>query len=251
MTNKRKILVLALSLPLMGMLAVGLWNLSLARRRPAGMPRAVVWQGVPHGPPPALEGRVVDAAGHPVDGATVSLLGAAGATYDAKTDPNGIYTLPHLAPGKYVAVVRRQVEADARRRMDVTMGVVTVGTEPATADFAFQLAVTGRGRGAGFLKGRVVDAWGRPVAGAAVVLINNGAGYLATAKSDGRYVLANVAPGQYVGSACLLTPSKGDEGSLPRVVVVGARITAADFRLHWIERPSRAAGPGAMRGQHR
>ena len=97
----------------------------------------------------------------------------------------------------------------------------------------------------------MVDARGRPVAGAAVVLINNGVGYLATAKSDGHYVLAQVAPGQYVGSACLLTPSKGDEGSLPRVIVVGAGTTSADFRLHWIERPPRTVGSGATRGRHR
>ena len=247
--NKRTVLVLALSLLVMGMLAGGLWSLSLVHRRPRGMPKAAVWQGVSPALPPALDGRVVDAAGHPVGGAKVSLLGAAGAVYDAKTGPNGNYALPHLAPGKYVAIVRRRAAVrDGRWRMNVTMGVVTVGTEPATANFAFRLAVAGRRRGAGFLQGRVVDARGRPVRGAVVVLMNNGVGYVGTAGSGGRYVLAHVVPGQYVGISCLFTPPNGDEASVPRVVLVGAGITAADFRLHWIERPSRAAERGAVLG---
>ena len=183
-----------------------------------------------------LSGRVVDDTGRPVTGVTViarRALGAAGSNVTATTDQYGHYRLDLPAsrpnafsyPPGYVV----SVSADGFISNDqptVVLPPATTATSAAvtpppaslvdvyankitTANFALK-ASTGR------ISGRALDPQGRPVPGAAVTLLREGKGTIATATTDvnGRYSFRGFA---VVGRASYLTEVRA-EGYLPSVL---------------------------------
>lgn len=117
-----------------------------------------------------IAGRVVDAEGEPVGGASVSAV-AEGAGFDllgrggsGVTAADGSYTVAGLEPGTYSVLVNAEEYAPSQRTaVSVAVGEVTGGV-----DFTLE-----RGRA---LRGRVVDPQGRPVVGAMVFATPAGAG---------------------------------------------------------------------------
>jgi outer membrane receptor protein involved in Fe transport len=83
-----------------------------------------------------IAGRVTDASGNPLVGATVMIVGTA---YGAMTDANGEFFIINLEPGEYNLVARMvgmadatingvQVSADLTTRQDFRLNVTTVGS---------------------------------------------------------------------------------------------------------------------------
>lgn len=138
-----------------------------------------------------VTGRVVDAAGQPIEGATVELqerpdaLASGGATRLATTAADGSYAFEAVAAGRYELVaretgmtrVRRRVEIDARSPNDRGATLVLF---PARA-----------------VTGRVVDTAGEPIAGAQLLafdetLLDRFAWPEAVSGGDGRFTLDGV-----------------------------------------------------------
>ncbi len=196
----------------------------------------------------ALRGRVVDAGMHPVKGAQVDLVNNGGdLQYSTMTASNGRYVLRYVVPSQYVAVVFGAVPTSSGRQPpEGTERIVQMGAGLTTADFTLRrlgplLSHPGKNGAAQrtmTLRGQVLDAAGRPVAGATVSLLVGGrVHYLVTTGPRGHYILPRVVPGQYIGQAYRIVPPSGVEASTLRVVAVRAGAAGTDFTLHWIGAP--------------
>lgn len=138
-----------------------------------------------------VTGRVVDAAGQPIEGATVELqerpdaLASGGATRLATTGADGSYAFDAVAAGRYRLLAgkagftraRRRVEIDARSAFDRGATLVLFPARSVT--------------------GRVVDTAGEPVVGARLLafdkeLFDRFEWPEAVSGSDGRFTLASV-----------------------------------------------------------
>lgn len=108
-----------------------------------------------------LSGRVTDDAGQPVENATISVKDLAGKPLFSfslyTTGSDGRYTVQGLLTGRYLVGAEARGHGPAQRE-------VAVGSEGASLDL-----VVSRG---GTLKARVVDAGGKPIGDARVVLLD-------------------------------------------------------------------------------
>ena len=85
----------------------------------------------------SVSGRVVDDAGRPVEGVSISLLGSANdSTYrTATTDAAGGYQIEHLLPGTYMTMATRNRSKSGGAMMTWESQKVDVGVDPVTRDF--------------------------------------------------------------------------------------------------------------------
>ena len=127
-----------------------------------------------------VSGRVTDASGAPIAGASVS--GSSGNSSDfATTAADGTYTLDSLALGTVYVNVSANGFAAQSRSVDISGDTTGV-------DFAL---VKGT-----LVSGRVTDTSGAPIAGASVSGSGSG-GYDSTSTAgDGTYTLDSLVPGR-------------------------------------------------------
>ncbi len=150
----------------------------------------------------ALAGTVTDADGAPIRGARVSASPVDGGPggQSASTDTNGRFTIAGLAPGSYRLSYRGPVGSDFVTRFydgKATLGAsdpvaVEAGETTAALD-----AVLPRG---GRIGGRITDAGGAAIAGAAVTVTpadGSGVGGFAGTAADGTYTVAGLVEGAY------------------------------------------------------
>ena len=174
-------------------------------------------------PAGAVEGRVTDAAGRPVPGASVSLAEGEAEAVDlsrlfgaSATDGDGWYRVEGLALGPRSIAA----EDDQGRR---TVGEVEVRPGVARLDLRFRRGVE--------VAGRVVDAAGAPVAGVWVNLFGDSAAsedHGVRTGADGAFVLADVENGTYR----LEASSKGHaEAELGPLEIAGADVVGLEIRL--------------------
>jgi hypothetical protein len=156
----------------------------------------------PIGPTGSLQGVVRNAAGQPLPGTRLDVLEAGLYTL---ADLEGAYAFPELPVGSYT--VRATKSAYVTR--EVAEVRVEVGANR-HLDFNLEAFATTSGP----IEGRVVDGWGRPVAGARVTAWPSGAASVTAA--DGTYRLGPVAFGQYEVTA---SAAGAESASVSRVLV--------------------------------
>jgi len=214
-------------------------------------------------PAAAIAGLVVDAEGRPLAAAEIrydrdaerpaAFLAAmlAGEPARARTDAGGAFTLSGFRDGERVHLL-----VSRAGYVDATVAAVTVPTvEPVEVVLRTASRVTGK----------VVDADGRPLAGARVVVQPEGqrfpGGRVETA-GDGSFELADVAPGRvevsaeapgYQGAslAGLEVPAGGELAGVTLALAVGAVVEGTVFApdaLPVIGAAVRAVEPGASTG---
>jgi hypothetical protein len=189
---------------------------------PASSPSAVVIEAGPPEPAPEIRGRILNADGASVEGATVRLVSAA-APYrvyqETKTDRAGAFFFAHVG-GWRVRVV-------ADHGSD---GVVTSAELRVTSEESLELTLVLSPAGA--VRGVVVDAQGRPVAGAVVSV--DGLPWIVSASSDaqGAFVLTTV-PDEATGLVAVARGFRTAHASIAareqdRELVVRIVLTAAN-----------------------
>lgn len=145
------------------------------------------------GPSLRLSGQVTGTSGQPLEGAAVSLFGAAEQWVgSALTDSRGGFVFERLPPGTYTTLV----QADAHERLEVPPRRLSVSQE---LRFTLKEAErrTAKAEEAS-LELEWVDAAERPVSEAQVKVSSNVSGvHLVTTGLDGRAVLQGLAPGGY------------------------------------------------------
>ncbi len=131
-----------------------------------------------------LSGQVAESDGRTVSGATVTLSGSAG--WSTQTDGNGNYSFPNLPTGgSYTLTVARN-----NYIFDVPSQIITAPVGNHTADFLGRMITYS-------IDGRVVNASGKGIAGAVMVLEGSQSA-TATTDSNGDYRLDDVrAEGEY------------------------------------------------------
>jgi protocatechuate 3,4-dioxygenase beta subunit len=149
------------------------------------------------GQPAGIAGRVLDADGVPVAGATVrvakggmadmSLLNSLVGALRTETDARGEFELLGVVPGKRRLIAEKEGHALERGdRIQVEPGKITRGVE-----LRF-------GRG-GAIDGQLVDPGGRPAAGWSIIASSTRASTMVSTETDanGRFRLEALAPGLY------------------------------------------------------
>ncbi len=164
-------------------------------------------------PGASLAGRVLGPDGKPVKAARVTLTTDGGITYgtmmggqyaETSTDADGAYRFEFLRPGKYSVAAGGALMGGAFGNTNpngrqVVKGI-GVGDGDAKSGIDFRL------RRAGNVKGKVVDAGGRPVSGAAIFVFDEGGNLMerfsmTSTGADGRFEYKGLAPGTYSLSA--------------------------------------------------
>lgn len=160
-------------------------------------------------PPPSdscchghLTVHVYDASGKPMPGAPVTMTGADGKTYQAKTDANGVATFDGLCPGKYtINSASPTANGGKTESTTVQMGCndkketrLVVGSVPPPPPPPPPQDTCCHGH----LLIHVVDANGNPVAGELVSMVgSNGKTYQATTDANGNAMFDGLCEGQY------------------------------------------------------
>lgn len=138
-----------------------------------------------------VEGRVLDPAGQPIAGATVtastSLGDFRGAHPRQETDAAGRYGIAELWPGTEHRV---RVEARGFGRTGADEFILTPGETKLVPDLALARADL-------TLAGRVIDGQSQPVAGARVVASSASTDDTTTTAADGTFRLKNLTPGWF------------------------------------------------------
>ncbi|BDG05077.1 carboxypeptidase-like regulatory domain-containing protein [Anaeromyxobacter oryzae] len=174
-----------------------------------------------------LAGRVKDAGGAPLAGATVQTDPP---TTTATTAADGTFTIPDVAIGAYAVTATKDGFAPFTL---ASVGVVANGT--ANVNLVLQLPATAPGS----IAGKVTDATSAasPLAG---VLVTAGSGQSATTGADGAFTLAGVPPGPVFLSAKAPSASYLD-GETRGAVFVTAGASVSDVTIVLSARSSDAA----------
>jgi hypothetical protein len=145
----------------------------------------------------SVEGTVVNRlTGAPIDGVEVTLSQGGSALYKTSTDAQGVFRLDSVKPGAYSPHLQKRgfiPNAAVLRPIQVVEGGQPV-------------SVRGEMTPMGRVSGRVRDADGKPVRGAAVQMLSSFGGPSATSGADGSFSLDELAPATYTLSA---RPPKG------------------------------------------
>jgi hypothetical protein len=196
----------------------------------------------------AIEGRIVDAGGEPVQNIIVS---ASRFTYSAvgrrtaplkqaRTDDLGRYRIHSLPPGEYI------VEAAPDARLEVSQGTMAGADRPPGRGHTFfpgtpqvhqarriALATGQEVRGTDFalesvplarVAGRVIDSTGAPAKafGFRMVPVGSNTGVSGTLPGEGRFQLPSVPPGDYwLLASVLANPNAVGEFAAERVTIRG------------------------------
>jgi hypothetical protein len=137
----------------------------------------------------AVEGRVVDVAGNPVQGLAVTAVDMDDCRrcFKTETDGGGKYVFPTLPDGIYCVSVREDRSCVAGKS-DIVV------TRDATAEQDFRLS-------GGEIWGKVMDETGAPIPGAKVSANAPGHRHFTETSKDGSYLLRRLQPGDYTLSA--------------------------------------------------
>ena len=170
--------------------------------------------------PGTLSGTVKDASGNLIAGATVTFNPAGGGTAQiAKTDANGVYSLPTIPAGMYTGTASFQPVYGASTPQSVT---ITAGAA-STANFVLSAAT-------GVVTGRVINASGTGIANASVIFTSGSPATVATTATtaaDGTYT-ATVPAGSYT----LTATANGFGNAVATVQAVGGTsVVAPDLVL--------------------
>jgi len=154
---------------------------------------------VPVPPPGALAGIVRDAAGNPLPGVTVSLVGE---TPSTRTDSAGVFLLRDVPAGGHTALFRRIGLQSVERRWTARSSV-TVEIEVTMAPIARRLnrvvveaPSDSRRRGTSSIGGTVADSAGHPINGADVRVL--GTGLSTVTDESGQFEFRSLAAGSYI-----------------------------------------------------
>jgi hypothetical protein len=159
----------------------------------------------------ALAGTVVDPSGAPVAGAHVDIESLA-MTTSVETDAGGAWQLPAIAAGRYELAAW----ADDYAHSESVIVDVDGRTPRRGVILRFRRGVE--------IAGVVVDAAGKPIAGARVVARARGSSSDANSGSDGRFVVRGLPPATYSVSA-------SDSTRASPVASVDAKADIRDVRL--------------------
>lgn len=194
--------------------------------------------------PGALAGHVVDSTGRPVMNGTVVLINEPrDLLYSAITGKGGRYAIKHVLSGQYVVVATSNPAN--RADFEGMEGVVVIKNGQLAKDFTVwaEHALSAKWprplpslkAARATISGRVLDAAGRPVVAALVMLDGvpqpQGPRYSTITSRSGHYVIKHVLPGQYI------VKSSSDPAELPRpesimeVVVIKDGRQEKDFKL--------------------
>ena len=105
-------------------------------------------------------------------------------TYEAKTDKNGYYLIEDVSPAKYTLSFKKTAYADTQKAVTVRGGK---NTDAGTVTLHISY---------GYIKGKVTDTAGNPIANATVSVSNASLKYSAVTDSNGRYSI-KAKPGTY------------------------------------------------------
>ena len=144
----------------------------------------------------SIAGFVEDESSHPISSTTIQALYNNNVVASARTDSNGLYTLPDLSPGEYVVRATADGFQIAFQTATVTSGNVT------TADFTLL-------SDPGSISGAVTDAFSGALLPGITVTASQGGTVIEQVFTDsgGLYVLTNLAPGEYAIMAVAPEPS--------------------------------------------
>lgn len=156
--------------------------------------------------PGNITGNVVNGAGSPVQGASVT-----GAGLTTTTDANGNYTLSNVPAGSVALVASAPGDSPATETVTVTTGS-TVTAPPMTL-----LSNLGN------VTGKVMDTSNNPITGASVSF----GGGTATTDSTGTYTFNNIP----AGTIQLVASATGFQSVTQNVTVTGGSTTTANFTL--------------------
>jgi protocatechuate 3,4-dioxygenase beta subunit len=179
-----------------------------------------------------VTGSVVDRMRlEPIEGAEIVLEQAAGTPLvrTARTDAEGAFALPRVAPGVWRVRIAAPQYACAERTIEVT----PQGVDLRVIDL--QPAAT--------LEGDVVDSLGHVVRGAQITIDEHQGGPSARTDARGHFVLAGIAPGTWTVRA-----SHPAAGEVEREIIVRAHRNPASIVFHLPARddPERAATERAL-----
>jgi protocatechuate 3,4-dioxygenase beta subunit len=166
----------------------------------------------------ALEIRVLDSQGKPVDGAWIEVQRTDSPTSErrGRTDAEGRCLLDGIEPGRYEVSARSEEQGQARTTLDATAGVTA-------RELVLAKGVE--------VSGRVSDESGEPVPGASLSLrpVGKGATLTAHAAADGTFRVQSVGDGTFrlSGSA----PDFAETFAPAEVQVAGQEIRGLDLRL--------------------
>ncbi len=202
-----------------------------------------------------IQGTVLDPQGAAVQGATVTVISnETGVSKQATTDANGVYTVPALAPGKYMVIIEKQgfkkktledvqVAAEQMNSVNVTLEVGAVTEQVTVSASELPLLETSTGTISGTLTSRDVQAlpsFGRDP----FQLIRLAPG-----------VFGDGAQGSGGGGVALPGSNQSSSGSLssifmtenqPQIVASGTRNNGNSYQIDGVEVNSLAWGGSAV-----
>ena len=173
-----------------------------------------------------VKGTVQDAQGRPVPRALVRIKDLM-----ARTDSEGRYEFRNILPGAAQLIVQRpglkprteMVQVAARKSSE---SKIQFGAADKIPDVRNQQSLLGRGTGT-VLRGAVVDAQKRPLAGAKITAVQQGLAVSVLAGLRGDYLLRDLKPGSYR----VLVSKAGFEEMAQPVILRAGEVTPKDFQL--------------------
>jgi protocatechuate 3,4-dioxygenase beta subunit len=144
----------------------------------------------------SISGRVVDAAGNPIDGVSVNASSTSSGSGNTRTSADGTYTISGLVAGSYTLQFSKpgtyptQYFGGTSSSQGATVLTVAPGDALRLTDMTL-LTVA-------LISGRVVDGAGNPIAGVSVSASSTSGGYgSAQTAADGTYKVDGLAAGSY------------------------------------------------------
>ena len=142
-------------------------------------------------------------------------------TYSTTTDKNGYYCIEQVTPAKYTLTFKKTAYADAQKTITLRGGKnADAGTVTLRISY-------------GYIKGKVTDSAGNPLAKATVTVSNSSTKYSAVSDSKGNYSI-KAKPGTYstikFDCTCWSTQSIS-LGSNKITLAAEKTVTVADYKL--------------------